>query len=137
MRVIRGSDGWGFSVELTPRFIKKKYPTIFKYNNTASAGHQVVVHLGIYSMHKYDHFELETKGNGQELNEIWMRYGFPKCSLSFYHDVHSHQVLQGLCSPLHTATMTPQEPDPTPARSCFLCWDVSPAFSGLFSAPIF
>ena len=59
-----------------------------------------------------------------------------QCSLSFYHDVHSHRVLQGLCSPLHTATTTPQEPDLTPARSCFLCWDVSPAISGYQLAPI-
>ena len=51
---------------------KKKVPTIFKYNNTASMGHRVVAHLGVYSMHKYNYFELETKGNKQELNKIWL-----------------------------------------------------------------
>ena len=52
--VIHRSDGCRFSMELTPRFIRRKYPIVFKYNSTASVGHQVVVHLGVYSMHKYN-----------------------------------------------------------------------------------
>ena len=59
-------------MELTPQFIKIKYPTVFKYNSAVSTGCQIVVHLGVYSTHKYDFVELEMKGNGQELNEIWL-----------------------------------------------------------------
>ena len=64
-------------------------------------------------------------------DKVWLDgQNLKQCSLFFYHDMHSHQLLQGPCSPLHTATTTPQDPDLFSACSCFLCWNVSPAISG-------
>ena len=60
----------------------------------------------------------------------------PRHSLIFYHNMHSHQLLQGPCSLLYTATTAPQKPNPFPAHSCSLCWNISPAISGFHLALI-
>ena len=49
--VICRSNGWGFSVELTPQFIKNKYPAVFKYNKSTEKSETTVTGRGIHLLH--------------------------------------------------------------------------------------